>query len=46
MNPNGIGKDYNPRAHKSVYRKKEVKRLIAAGHTRKRAQQLAKAKGY
>lgn len=38
--------DYNPRAKRSVYRKAEIKRLMAAGHTKKRAQQIAKGKEF
>ena len=48
MNPKfyNFKNDYNPRAKSSVYRKAEIKRLMAAGHTKKRAQQIAKDKGF
>lgn len=38
--------NYNPRAKRSIYRKEAIKRLMAAGHTKKRAQQIAKSKGF
>lgn len=49
MNPR-IKQDYpwvdNSREYHFERRKAEVKRLIAIGHTKKRAQQIAKSKGF
>lgn len=50
MNPNSYNRkihwENNSREYHFERRKAEVKRLIAAGHTKKRAQQIAKSKGF
>lgn len=48
MNPRTFSEPYysNSREYHFERRKTEVKRLIAAGHTKKRAQQIAKSKGF
>jgi len=50
MNPgkfNGkIHWESNSREYHFERRKAEIKRLMAAGHTKKRAQQIAKSKGF
>lgn len=48
MNPRNISQSWveNSRADQFGRRKAEVKRLMAAGHTKKRAQQIAKNKGF
>lgn len=48
MNPRNISQSWfeNSRADHFVRRKAEIKRLISAGHTKKRAQQIAKSKGF
>lgn len=49
MNPNeNIIRPWveNSRSDHFERRKVEIKRLIAAGHTKKRAQQIAKSKGF
>lgn len=48
MNPRNISQSWveNSRSDHFVRRKAEIKRLIATGHTKKRAQQIAKNKGF
>jgi hypothetical protein len=48
MNPRNITRSLveNSRVDHFERRKVEIKRLIAAGHTKKRAQQIAKSKGF
>lgn len=48
MNPRNISQSWieNSRVDHFERRKVEIKRLIAAGHTKKRAQQIAKNKGF
>ena len=50
MNPRNVNfsNEYalNSRDYHFIKRRNEVKRLIACGHTKKRAQQLAKKNGY
>ncbi|EEO8517467.1 hypothetical protein G6K62_003302 [Salmonella enterica subsp. enterica serovar Rubislaw] len=49
MNPNeNISRPWveNSRSDHFERRKAEVKRLVTAGHTKKRAQQIAKSKGF
>ena len=49
MNPNeNISRPWveNSRADHFERRKAEIKRLIITGHTKKRAQQIAKSKGF
>lgn len=48
MNPRNISHPCveNSRADHFELRKAEVKRLMDAGHTKKRAQQIAKSKGF
>ena len=48
MNPRNISQSLveNSRADHFERRKAKIKRLIASGHTKKRAQQIAKSKGF
>lgn len=48
MNPRNISRSLveNSRADHFERRKAEIKRLIVTGHTKKRAQQIAKSKGF
>lgn len=50
MNPNNYDRklhwENNSREYHFERRKAEIKRLMAAGHTKKRAQQIAKDKGF
>lgn len=48
MNPRNISRPWveNSRSDHFVRRKVEIKRLISAGHTKKRAQQIAKSKRF
>lgn len=48
MNPRNISQSLveNSRTDHFERRKAEIKRLIITGHTKKRAQQIAKSKGF